>query len=203
MNIQKFIADQNNWIPIQTCRKFSMLHPETLSLLYHFSANTNGFALEIGPYIGGSTVAIASAKTEKKTISIEIGGSYAHPTLPSNDIIADLKKNLTNNNVHHKVFLLEGDCASKEMISKANEIVGNDKIELLFIDADGHIERDMQNYGHLLSKDCILIFDDYKVSEPKSQYINEWIDAALKEKKVEELAVVKWGTWIGKLCAAS
>src|ERR1700731_5187218 len=79
------------------CKQFSMLHQETLALLSRIAQRTNGVAIEIGPYIGGSTVAIGSgllAHESPTHIVVEVGGAYAHPTLPSADIIGDLRANI-------------------------------------------------------------------------------------------------------------
>ncbi|WP_458138272.1 hypothetical protein [Methylomonas sp. YC3] len=39
-------------------RKISMLHSDALSILYHLAKYSTGAIIEIGPYIGGSTIAI-------------------------------------------------------------------------------------------------------------------------------------------------
>ena len=39
-------------------RRLSMLHPDTLALLHHFGRYFEGPILELGPYVGGSTVAL-------------------------------------------------------------------------------------------------------------------------------------------------
>src|SRR5437870_11916757 len=60
-------------------RAASMLHMDVLLLIYHFARFGEGNILEIGPYIGGSTVAAAfgareSRARKKKIVSIEAGG---------------------------------------------------------------------------------------------------------------------------------
>ncbi|PYK03639.1 MAG: hypothetical protein DME66_11605 [Verrucomicrobia bacterium] len=63
-------------------RAASMLHLDVLLLIYHFAKFGTGNILEIGPYIGGSTIAAAIGAREsgsaKKIISIEIGGRLKH-----------------------------------------------------------------------------------------------------------------------------
>ena len=79
-------------------REASMLHMDVLLLIYHFARYGAGNVLEIGPYVGGSTIAAAfgarESGTQKKIITIEAGGSVKHFRLSSRDIIKDLKKNL-------------------------------------------------------------------------------------------------------------
>ncbi len=79
-------------------RTASMLHMDVLLLIYHFAKITAGNILEIGAYIGGSTIAAAFGAAEsgrtKKFISIEPGGRLKHVRIPSTNIFKDLKKNL-------------------------------------------------------------------------------------------------------------
>jgi hypothetical protein len=68
-------------------REASMLHTDVLLLIYHFARFGAGNVLEIGPYIGGSTIAAAfgarESGMEKKIITIEAGGSVKHFRLSS------------------------------------------------------------------------------------------------------------------------
>ena len=79
-------------------RAASMLHRDVLLLIYHFARVAKGDVLEIGPYIGGSTIAAAFGAREsgrsKKIVSVESGGQLEHFRIPSRNIFKDLKKNL-------------------------------------------------------------------------------------------------------------
>src|SRR5881394_1252510 len=79
-------------------RAASMLHMDVLLLIYHFARFGEGNILEIGPYMGGSTIAAAFGAREsaapKKLVSIEAGGRLQHFRLSSKNIIKDLRKNL-------------------------------------------------------------------------------------------------------------
>src|SRR5215467_9565604 len=79
-------------------REASMLHMDVLLLIYHFARFGDGNIFEIGPYIGGSTVAAAYGAHEsagpKKIVTIEAGGQLKHFRLSSKNIVKDLKKNL-------------------------------------------------------------------------------------------------------------
>src|SRR2546421_4222190 len=63
-------------------RAASMLHMDVLLLIYHFARFGEGDILEIGPYIGGSTIAAAFGAREsprsKKIVSIADGGQFKH-----------------------------------------------------------------------------------------------------------------------------
>ncbi len=68
-------------------RETSMLHMDGLLLIYHFARFGAGNVLEIGPYVGGSTIAAAfgarDSDTQKKIITIEAGGSLKHSDCPA------------------------------------------------------------------------------------------------------------------------
>jgi len=82
----------------KVARAASMLHVDVLLLIYHFAKVAPGNILEIGPYIGGSTIAAAigarESGTPKKIISVEAEGRLKHRRIPSRNIFKDLKKNL-------------------------------------------------------------------------------------------------------------
>src|SRR5215212_1177036 len=84
--------------PIALAREISMVCIEGLMALRYLASKTEGKILEIGPYIGGTTVAMCLGLADAKPgsiITVEAGG--AHPDkagLPSTDIIADLRQTL-------------------------------------------------------------------------------------------------------------
>jgi len=92
---------------------YSMLHIDVLALLYHFAKVCSGQVLEIGAYVGGATIAVAFGVQDsinpKTIISIEQGGKLDHPTLSSDDILKDLRKNLAKHGVLQMVTLIGGD----------------------------------------------------------------------------------------------
>src|SRR5437773_9723096 len=102
-------------------RAASMLHTDVLLLIYHFAGISSGNILEIGPYVGGSTIAAAfgarESGTRKKIISIEAGGSLKHFRLSSRNIIKDLKKNLVRFGVADDVTLINGRSFDAAIIS--------------------------------------------------------------------------------------
>src|SRR6184192_1567806 len=91
-------------------RVASMLHLDVLLLIYHFARFSAGNILEIGPYLGGSTIAAAfgarDSGTRKTILTIEAGGQLKHFRLPSRNIIKDLQKNLARFGVAGDVSLV-------------------------------------------------------------------------------------------------
>src|SRR5438105_14483717 len=76
----------------------SMLHVDVLLLIYHFAKIAMGNILEIGPYIGGSTIASGfggrASGTPNKNIRVGAGGRLKHRRIPSRNIVQGPKKNL-------------------------------------------------------------------------------------------------------------
>jgi hypothetical protein len=69
---------------------------------------------------------------------------------------------------------------------------------LLIIDADGNVERDMNNFKHLLQDDCIIILDDFSGHEVIMTVPTKmWVEKAIKQKAIKQLIVVGMGTFIG------
>src|SRR5207247_9987010 len=83
----------------KVCRAASMLHLDVLLLIYHFAKLGSGNILEIGPYIGGSTIAAAfgarESGTPKKIITAEAGGRLKNRPIPGRQIFKALIKNRT------------------------------------------------------------------------------------------------------------
>src|SRR6202049_530909 len=77
----------------------SMLGIDVLVLIYHFARITEGDILEIGSFVGGSTIAaglgVRDSGRPRKIISIEAGGRLDDHRMATKDICKDLKKNLS------------------------------------------------------------------------------------------------------------
>src|SRR5205085_7183305 len=103
--------------------------------------------LEIGPYIGGSTVAAAfgarESATSKKIVSIEAGGRLKHFRLASRNIIKDLKKNLARFGVAEKVTLITGRSYDEATIYQVRQLLSSSDVGLFVFDADNNVRRDL------------------------------------------------------------
>jgi len=183
---------------------FSMLSSYVLYLLGFLSKISDGRVLEIGPYIGGSTVALAKAQRDiagKPVISVEAGGSYpSHPQLPSDDILGDLEKSISRYKLNNWVDLVVGFSNEEHVVDSVMQQLGDDPIGLIFIDADGNVERDFSIYGPKFSDNCIIVLDDYiSAAEEKSSLIKDYVDGLVEQGVLESLGVFTWGTWVGRL----
>jgi cephalosporin hydroxylase len=182
-------------------RAASMLHMDVLLLIYHFAKLTTGNILEIGPYIGGSTIAAAfgarESGTRKKIISIEAGGKVKHFRLSSRNIVKDLKKNLVRFGVAEDVTLINGRSFDEAIISEVREDISNSEVGLFIFDADNNVRRDLDCYGDLLADRCWLVIDDY-FGPAKAAPIRAQVDALVSEGRLLPFGYYGWGTWVGQ-----
>ena len=191
------------WPELQSLLKISMLHSETLYLLRSLAARTRDAIIEVGPYIGGSTIALGRGLQMSgggPLISVEMGGSYPSHAVPTNDIIADLKSNVEAYGLTSVVHIIEGFTTDAAVDAAVNRILDGRTIGLLFLDADGNVERDFEFYRSRLSRGSILVYDDYITEQApeKQTTIKTWVDQAVALGLVENLGLYRWGTWVGR-----
>src|ERR1044072_5287219 len=145
--------------------KYSMLHLDSLILIYHFAKICSGNVLEIGAFVGGATIAAAfgvrDSGTRKKLISIEPGGSVKHKRLGTRNIFRDLERNLARQGVSELVNTIKGRSFDRATISAVDETLGADKVGLLILDADAAKRRDIECYGDRFTDGCWMVIDDY------------------------------------------
>jgi predicted O-methyltransferase YrrM len=182
-------------------RAASMLHMDVLLLIYHFARFSEGNILEIGPYIGGSTVAAAYGGREsagpKKIVSIEAGGRLKHFRLSSRNIIKDLKKNLARFGVAEEVTLFTGRSFDEAIISHVRQRLTSGDVDLFVFDADNNVRRDLDCYGDLLNDGCWLVIDDY-FGPAKAAPLRAQVDALVAEGRLVPFGYYGWGTWVGQ-----
>ena len=182
-------------------RAASMLHMDVLLLIYHFARFGEGNILEIGPYIGGSTIAAAfgarESATPKKLVSIEAGGRLQHFRLSSKNIIKDLRKNLKRFGVAEEVTLLNGRSFDQTIIADVRQRLTSGEVGLFIFDADNNVRRDLDCYGDLLNDRCWLVIDDY-FGPAKAAPLRAQVDALVTEDQLVPFGYYGWGTWIGQ-----
>jgi predicted O-methyltransferase YrrM len=180
-----------------------MLHFETLYLLRSLAARTKDAIIEVGPYIGGSTIALGRGIQiggGGPLISVEMGGSYPSHAVPTDDIITELKSNVEAYGLTEVVQIMEGFTTDAAIDAAVDRILRGRTIGLLFLDADGNVERDFELYRRRLSLGSILVYDDYFTEQApeKQTTIKTWVDQAVASGLVENLGVYRWGTWVGR-----
>lgn len=103
-------------------KRISMLGMPVLKRLKQAAAEGEGGILEVGPYIGGSTIAFALGhKGKRKHVVVEVGGRNPNPHLPSTDILRDLRRNLKRFGCEEWVTIVQGWSNDPAVIGPAME----------------------------------------------------------------------------------
>jgi len=79
-----------------------------------------------------------------------------------------------------------------------------DGLGLLFIDADGQIDKDFEVYGSILRSGTYLVMDDYFANDDwnkdlKTRPTKRTLDEMERNNEVECLGIYGWGTWVGRV----
>jgi predicted O-methyltransferase YrrM len=208
---KKFVADYAaNWAKsddasfVHEANSISMLGKPTLSLLRLFGRLAAGPVLEIGPYIGGSTVAIAQGLKDSgkgQIITLELGGAYkSHPSVPSLDIFKDLEQNLSRFGVRDLVEIISGRPNAFSTMRKVRGMLRPKSLKMLMADLDGCVGKDFWAYEPYMADDCLIVFDDYtSPGSDKGPPTKAFVDRAVRRGLIEDLGVYEWGTWFGRL----
>jgi Methyltransferase domain len=140
-------------------------------------------------------------KRQRAFLSIEIGGRYPeHPHIPSNDIFGDLAKNVAQAGFSDTVELINGGSRDAAVVERVKTLLGDKRISLLFIDADGNIDADWERYAPLLADDAVIVLDDYEapLSPEKAGLVQPWADDIVTVGILRPLGIFGWGTWFGQ-----
>lgn len=178
----------------------SMCHRDTLVALTVLASLANGPVFEFGPYVGGTTVALSrGAKASGgRVITFEKGGAHDHPTLPTTDILADLRRNLDRFGVTEVCDVIEGDYTT--IAAPLAEKLGGRKIAVLVCDADGHFDLAMAAAAPFLAEDAVIVMGDYiaPFAMEKQTLTRPAIDGAVAARELTEWGLLSGVTWIGQ-----
>jgi len=180
----------------------SMLGIDVLVLIYHFAKVAKGDILEIGSFVGGSTIAAAMGARDsgkrRKFVSIEPGGRLKDHHLATKDIFRDLKKNLARVNLLEAVTLINGCSYDETTISAVRELTAPGETGLFIFDADANVRRDIDCYGDRFAHGCWVVIDDYISATDKGGPTRIQVDDLIAAGRLEPLGFYGWGTWVGR-----
>lgn len=180
----------------------SMLGIDVLVLIYHFAKITEGDILEIGSFVGGSTVAAGLGARDsgrpKRLISIEPGGPLRDHRMATKDIFKDLKKNLSRAGLLESVTLINGFSFEEKTIASVREMIGPGEIGLFIFDADSNVRRDIDGYGDRFAHGCWVVIDDYISATDKGGPTRIQVDDLVAAGRLKPLGFYGWGTWVGR-----
>ncbi len=182
--------------------EYSMLDIDVLILIYHMAKICQGGVLEIGSFLGASTVAaglgIRASGQEKKFVSIELGGQLKDHRLASKDICKDLRKNVSRAGLLDGVNLIQGSSFDGKIIAAVKDRFGPREIGLFIFDADANVRRDIDCYADRLAEGCWMVIDDYISATHKAGPIRAQVDELTGQSKLMQLGLYGWGSWVGR-----
>jgi predicted O-methyltransferase YrrM len=182
-------------------RRISMLAEDALIELARLASLSDGPSIELGPYIGGSTCALA-APQKARVVSVEIGGANReHPQLPTDDTVADLEANLAKAGVRNRVSIVVGHFGRLSVFERVRDQLQGQRAGMLFVDVTPGTEIAVQQYASLLRPDAYIVIDDYKseYAVEKAAQVRAFVDRAVADGLFEGFGVYGWGTWFGRL----
>jgi predicted O-methyltransferase YrrM len=189
---------RQGYVDLSEVRKFSMLDLNVLRELKKAASRGTGGVFDVGPYIGGSTAAMASGhRGKRKHVVIEAGGAYPdQPFLPSLDIIADLKRNLDRFGLLQHVSIYQGwsnDPAIYEPALKEASPIG-----LFFFDANGAVAEQLSICAPYMEDGCTVILDDINADQAKAAYVLPQLNRLMAKGALIQDKII-FGTWFGRI----
>lgn len=182
-------------------RSLSMLGEAALSVLEQLAIRSNGPIIELGPYVGGSTIAMATG-CRHGLVTVELGGENLRDDhLATKDIIADLRRNLRDANVADRVKIIQGHFRSTAIYDQVARNMAVARAGLLFIDVHPGTELALSLYAGLLRDDAFVVVDDIQseIATEKSTLVRGFIDKLKASGVLVEIGIFGWGTWFGRL----
>ena len=187
---------------IMKAADYSMLSEDVLVLIYHMAKICGGSILEIGSFLGASTVAAGlgscASGREKKFISIEPGGRLRDHKLASRNIFKDLTKHVARAGLTNVVTLLNGSSFDPNIIATVKATLSPGEVGLFIFDADANVQRDIDCYGQLLADGCWMVIDDYISATNKAGPTRAQVDELVAAGRLRPLGFYGWGTWVGR-----
>jgi predicted O-methyltransferase YrrM len=181
---------------------YSMLDIDVLVLIYHMAKVCAGGILEIGSFLGASTVAaglgLRAAGQSKKFLSIEPGGLLKDHRLASKDIFKDLTKHVARAGLLENVTLINGSSFDQTTIATVKREFGLGEIGLFIFDADANVRRDIDCYADRFGDGCWVVIDDYISATEKAGPTRAQVDELVVAGRLLPLGFYGWGTWFGR-----
>lgn len=183
----------------------SMLDIDVLVLIYHMAKVSQGAILEIGSFLGASTIAAGlgarDSGKQRKFISIEPGGRLRDHRLATKDIFRDLKRNLARADLLDAITLINATSFDEKTVSTVRQNVGPGEVDLFIFDADANLRRDIDCYRDRLADRCWVVIDDYISATDKAGPTRAQVDDLIAAGRLRPLGFYGWGTWVGRWLA--
>lgn len=184
-------------------RSLSMLSEQTLRALHLLARSCPGPVIEIGAYIGGSTLVLLDATKADNRLLVTIEEPVEHPThpdLPTNNSVVDLRKNISSFGLtrdSHRI--IAGTSFETWVLGELHHALVGKRAGLLAWDADACIDRDLVYLSPFLSPGSLVMIDDYFMGEKKGWRITHTVNKFTEMGVLEPIAYLPWATWFGRL----
>ena len=183
----------------------SMLDIDVLVLIYHMAKVSQGAILEIGSFLGASTIAAGLGARDsgkpRKFLSIEPGGRLTDHRLATRDIFRDLKRNLARADLLEAVTLINASSFDEKTVSTVRQNVAPGEVDLFIFDADANVRRDLDCYGDRFADRCWMVIDDYISATDKAGPTRAQVDDLVAAGRLLPLGFYGSGTWVGRWLA--
>jgi len=187
---------------IMKAADYSMLSEDVLVLIYHMAKTCGGSILEIGSFLGASTVAAGMGARDsgqsKKFISIEPGGALKDHKLATKNIFKDLTKHVARAGLSDAVTLLNGSSFDPNIVATVKAKLAPGEVGFFIFDADANVRRDIDCYGELLADGCWIVIDDYISATDKAGPTRAQVHELVGAGRLVPLGFYGWGTWVGR-----
>jgi hypothetical protein len=182
--------------------EYSMLDVDVLILIHYMARICEGGILEIGSFLGASTVAAGlgsrASGQAKKFVSVEPGGPLKDHRLATKDIFRDLTKNVSRAGLLDSIKLINGSSFEETTVSTVKAQFGPGEVGLFVFDADWNVRRDIDCYGDRFADNCWVVIDDYISATEKAGPIRNQVDELVAAGRLMPLGMYGWGTWVGR-----
>jgi len=179
---------KKHWLDI-THKIFSAVRFNESSKLYDLAKESVLPIVEIGSYVGKSSIIMAGASMEGNKMPV-----YCVDTWMDNgdgiDHFPEFKKNIKHYGVEDKIKVFRGNSAKMSFDFKLN---CKDKIGLLFIDGDHSYEgvrRDFITWSRMVNG--FIAFHDYISCDGMTKLIDSLMANGADIDLTNSLAVIKW-----------
>jgi hypothetical protein len=187
---------------IMKAADYSMLSEDVLVLIYHLAKICEGAILEIGSFLGASTVAAGmgarASGQVKKFISIEPGGQLKDHKLASKNIFKDLTKHVSRAGLSDAITLANGSSFDPAVIATVKTNLAPGEVGFFIFDADANVRRDIDCYRDRFADGCWVVIDDYISATDKAGPTRTQVDELTAEGRLVPLGFYGWGTWVGR-----
>ena len=181
----------------------SILPTDVLAGLHLLAAEVEGSVLEIGPYQGGSTAAIASGlPAATRIVTVEVGGGNpTHGDLPTDDTLVSLAANLERLGLVQRVDVVQGWSHALTTRRLVADHLRESGIGLLVIDADLDLDDELGAAAHWMRERCLLVINHYllKAADGVHDGFRASLDNKVAAGVLRRFAVLGGGTWFGQV----